>query len=75
VIEDVVAEGDRVVIRTTLKATHQGEFQGLPATGKTISVPGITIYRMDNGKIAEAWLVSDNLGMMQQLGVIPTPQA
>ena len=75
VIEDVVAEGDRVVARTTFNGTHQGEMQGIPATGKSVSIPSITIFRMDNGKIAEGWLVSDNLGMMQQLGVIPGPQA
>ena len=74
VIEDVVAEGDRVVARTTFNGTHQGEMQGIPATGKLVSIPSITIFRMDNGKIAEGWLVSDNLGMMQQLGVVPAPQ-
>lgn len=74
-IEDVVAEGDRVVARNILNGTHQGEMQGIPATGKAVSVPSITIFRLDNGKIAEGWLVSDNLGMMQQLGVIPASQA
>ena len=74
-IEDVVAEEDRVVARTTFNGTHQGEMQGIPATGKRVSGnPTITIFRLDNGKIAEGWLVSDNLGFMQQLGVIPTPQ-
>ncbi len=48
--------------------------QGIPATGKSVSIPSLTIFRMDNGKIAEGWLVSDNLGMMQQLGVIPAQQ-
>jgi steroid delta-isomerase-like uncharacterized protein len=74
VIEDVVAEEDRVVARTTFNGTQQGEMQGIPATGKNVSIPSITIFRLDNGKIAEGWLVSDNLGMMQQLGVIPAPQ-
>ena len=75
-IDDVVAEEDRVVARTTFNGTHQGEMQGIPATGKRVSSnPTITIFRLDNGKIAEGWLVSDNLGMMQQLGVIPGPQA
>ena len=73
-IEDVVAEEDRVVARTAFNGTHQGEMQGIPATGKNVNVPGITIFRLDNGKIAEGWLVSDNLGMMQQLGVMPAPQ-
>ena len=74
IIEDVVAEEDRVVARTTFNGTQQGEMQGIPATGKSVSIPSITIFRLDNGKIAEGWLVSDNLGMMQQLGVIPAPQ-
>jgi len=73
VIEDVVAEEDRVVARTTFNGTQQGEMQGIPATGKSVSIPSITIFRMDNGKIAEGWLVSDNLGIMQQLGVVPAP--
>jgi len=73
--EDVVAEGNRVVARITFKGTHHGELQGIPATGKTVNVPGITIFRMDNGKIAEGWMVNDNLGLMQQLGVIPAPEA
>lgn len=74
-IEEVVAEGDRVVARTTLNGTHQGELQGIPATGKVVSLPSITIFRLDNGKISEGWLVSDNLGLMQQLGIIPATQA
>jgi steroid delta-isomerase-like uncharacterized protein len=73
-IEDVVAEEDRVVARTAFNGTHQGEMQGIPATGKSVNVPSITIFRLDNGKIAEGWLVNDSLSMMQQLGVIPTPQ-
>lgn len=74
-IEDLVAEDDRVVARTTFSGTHQGELQGIPATGKAVGVSGITIFRLDNGKIAEGWLVNDNLGLMQQLGVIPASQA
>ena len=74
-IEDVVAEGDRVVARTTFKGTQMGVMQGIPATGKAASVSSITIFRLDNGKIAEAWMVSDSLGMMQQLGVIPAAQS
>ena len=74
-IDDVVAEEDRVVARTTFNGTQQGEMQGIPATGKRVSSNStITIFRLDNGKIAEGWLVNDNLGFMQQLGVIPTPQ-
>jgi steroid delta-isomerase-like uncharacterized protein len=75
IIEDVVAEGNRVVARITFKGTHHGELQGIPATGKMVNMPGITIFRMDNGKIVEGWIVNDNLGLMQQLGAIPAPQA
>jgi len=74
VIEDVVAEGDRVVARTTFNGTHQAEIEGISATGKKVSMPGITIFRLDNGKIAEGWLLNDNLSLMRQLGVIPGPQ-
>jgi len=75
IVEDILAEGDRVVARTTLKGTQLGEMQGIPATGKAVSVSAITIFRLDNGKIVEAWMVSDSLGMMQQLGVIPAAQS
>jgi len=73
-IEDMVAEEDKVAARITFNGTHQAEMQGIPATSKTVSMAGVTIFRLDNGKIAEGWLISDNLGMMQQLGVIPAPQ-
>jgi steroid delta-isomerase-like uncharacterized protein len=74
-LDDVVAEGDSVVVRTTLEGTHQGEIEGIPATGIPVSQPSITIFRLANGKIVEGWFASDNLSMMQQLGVIPTPEA
>jgi steroid delta-isomerase-like uncharacterized protein len=70
-IDEVIAEEDRVVVRTTLKATHQGEMQGIPATGKAVRMPAITIFRLDNGRIVEGWLAADNLNLMQQLGVLP----
>jgi steroid delta-isomerase-like uncharacterized protein len=73
-IDDVIAGGDRVVVRTTLTGTHQGEIQGIPATGKSIILPSISIFRLANGKIVEGWFESDNLKMMQQLGVIPAQQ-
>jgi len=74
-IEDMVAEEEKVVARTVFNGTQKAEIQGIPATGKTVSMPGIAIFRMDNGKIAEGWLVNDNLSLMQQLGVTPGPQA
>jgi steroid delta-isomerase-like uncharacterized protein len=70
-IEDEIAEGDRVVQRFTITATHKGEFNGLPATGKRIVLPSIYIFRLAGGKIVEVWAQTDGLTMMQQLGVIP----
>lgn len=74
VFEDQVAEGDKVVSRMRSTATHQGEFQGMAPTGKQINVTGIWIDRIANGKIVERWGVVDMLAVMQQLGVIPTPE-
>ena len=74
-IIDVVAEGDKVVVRLNNKGTHQGEMEGIPASGKTVSLESIVMYHLTNGKIDEGRSSHDNLGMMQQLGVIPAPQA
>lgn len=71
-IEDPVAEGDRVVVRWTLRGTQSGEFQGRPATGKTFTVTGISIFRIARGKIQETTVNMDRLGMMEQLGWLPT---
>lgn len=70
-IEDMIAEGDRVVARYTARATQIGEFFGIPATGKQVNVTGISISRIAGGKIVEQWGNQDDLGMMQQLGVVP----
>jgi len=72
-IADMVAEGDKVVVRSTLHGTHQGALMGIPATGKAVAITGLYLLRFAQGKIAEAWVEQDNLGMMQQLGVIPAP--
>jgi steroid delta-isomerase-like uncharacterized protein len=71
-IEDLVAEGDKVVVRYTVEGTQQGELLGFPPTGKRFRVSAICIYRMAEGKVAENWEQTENLGLMQQLGVIPT---
>jgi steroid delta-isomerase-like uncharacterized protein len=73
-IDEVVAEEDKVVIHTTVSGTHLGELEGIPATGKSITQTAITIFRLANGKIVEGWFASDNLKLMQQLGVIPAPE-
>ena len=74
-LHDVIAEDDKVVTHWTMTATHQGEFMGIPATGKQIMNTGVTIYRLDNARIVEIWNFADNLSMMQQLGVVPMPGA
>jgi steroid delta-isomerase-like uncharacterized protein len=73
-IDDQIAEGDKVVTRWTAEGTHKGELAGLPATGKSSTVTGITVNRLANGKIVESWGIFDEYGMMQQLGAIPMPE-
>ena len=70
VIEDVIAEGDKVVVRISEGGVHTGELLGIPATGKRFQGTGIHIVRLENGKIAEHWREQDTLGTMQQLGVV-----
>lgn len=71
IIDDVIAEGDRVAVRHRLQGTHQAELQGVPPTGRPVEVSAIVIFRIQNGVIAEAWLNADIMGMMQQIGVVP----
>ena len=73
-IEDLIAEGDRVAVRISWQGTHKGELMGIPPTGKHVKVTEMQIYRIANGKIVERWVESDVFGMMQQLGIIPTPE-
>jgi steroid delta-isomerase-like uncharacterized protein len=68
-VEDVIAEGDKGVVRSTLTGTHRGDFLGIPATGKAVSVGVIDIMRLTDGKVVEHWGVSDMAGLMEQLGV------
>jgi steroid delta-isomerase-like uncharacterized protein len=70
-VEDVIAEGDKVVVRDTVTGTHQGEYRGLPPTGKSVTYNEIFILRFVNGRIAEIWGVVDVFSQMQQLGAIP----
>lgn len=69
-IEDQIVEGDKEVHRWTIRGTHQGEFMGIAATGKKVEIEGITIARLENGKVAEEWTRADMLGLMQQLGAV-----
>lgn len=73
-VNDVFAEGDKVAYRWTAQGVHKGEFMGVPATGKEVTITGSDIVRIENGKIAETWHIEDNLGLLQQLGVVPTPE-
>ncbi len=74
-IEDMVAEGDKVVTRFSIRGTHQGESEDLgPPTGNRIEVTGITIEQFSNGKIVEDWTNFDAMGLMQQLGLVPEQQ-
>ena len=66
-------DGDKVIARARFSGTHQGEFMGIPATGKRVSFGVIDIVRYADGKVVEHWGQMDNLGLMQQLGVVPAP--
>ncbi len=70
-VEEMVAEGDRVVERWTGRGTHRGEFQGIPPTGQRVAVPGVVFYRIADGKIAEFRGQFDLMSLMQQLGAVP----
>lgn len=70
-VDEVVAEGDMVVTRWTNRGTHKGEFMGVPATNKQVQVPGISMARIEDGRVKEDWAQWDALGLLQQLGALP----
>ena len=70
-VEDLLADGDKVVARVSYRGTHQGAFRGIPPTGKPITVMGINIFRIANGKLVEHWGLADRLAVLQQVGVVP----
>ena len=72
-IEDLIAEGDRVVARYTAQGTQTGGLMGIAPTGKQVTLTQIIIYRFANGKYVEGWTNADALGVLQQLGLIPAP--
>lgn len=72
-IEDLIAEGDKVVARWSARATHRGEYVGVPPTGKEVEFAGISVYRIEGDRIAESWTVEDELGLMRQIGAVPEP--
>jgi steroid delta-isomerase-like uncharacterized protein len=73
-VEDQVAEGDRVATRWRARGTHDGPLGDLPATGRAFDVGGVTIERIEGGRIAEVWVARDELGLMRQLGALPERQ-
>ena len=72
-VKDQVAEGDKVVTRGFARMTQRGEFMGIPPTGKDVTFTWVAIDRIEGGKIVEAWSEGDGLGLLRQLGAIPTP--
>ena len=70
-MEEVIAEGEIVMTRWSCRGTHKGDLSGIAPTGKQITISGVTIARLANGKMAESWVNWDALGLMQQLGVVP----
>lgn len=70
-IEDLVAAGDRVAVRWTWQGTHRGSFRGIPASQKQMTDKAIGIYQLRDGKIVNAWIETDRLGFLQQIGVVP----
>lgn len=73
-IEELIAEGDRVVERFGLRGTHLGEFMGIAPTGKTVSWTAIAIYRLEQGRIAECWVEANLQGLLLQIGVVSAPR-
>ena len=72
-VEDMVAEGDKVATRKTFHGTHEGEFMGIPPSGRTVTMGLIDIVRISEGRVVEHWSMGDNFGMVRQLGVVPQP--
>ncbi len=72
-INDMIAEADKVLVRWTMRFTHSAEFRGFPPTGRVVTVPGFTLYRLAGGKIVESWTNWDALGLLQEIGAISSP--
>jgi len=72
---DVISDGEKSVARTTWRGTHNGDFMGSPPTGRRIEIEAFIVERLKDGKSVEHWSLFDQLTMMQQLGLVPPPQA
>jgi predicted ester cyclase len=71
--EDLIAEDDRVVVRTTLRGIHRGDFMNTPPTGRAVAVPMVAVFRVAAGKIVDSWFSADTLGLLYQIGVLSAP--
>ena len=72
-IDDMVAEGDQIIVRWTVRGTNTGDYFGMPATGKSIEITGMNTWRTRDGQAVEGWVNRDDMGLLQQLGVVPAP--
>jgi predicted ester cyclase len=71
--DEMTAEGNRVVVRARMKGVHEGEFNGIPPTHRTVELPFVVSYEIENGKIIHHWLIADSMALMEQLGVMNVP--
>ena len=74
-IDEMTAEGNRVIVQARLKGTHLGDLSGIPPTYKTVDFPFVIRYEIENNKIISHWMLADQMGLMEQLGVIPAAAA
>ena len=74
-LRELVAEGDRVAVRLDAVGTHGGEFLGVPASGRPVTIAAMNLFRVHDGRIAEQWVQMDALGALQQIGAMPAPQS
>jgi steroid delta-isomerase-like uncharacterized protein len=72
-IDDMVADGDQIIVRWTARGTNTGDYFGMPATGKSIEITGMNTWRTRDGQAIEGWVNRDDMGLLQQLGVVPAP--
>jgi steroid delta-isomerase-like uncharacterized protein len=72
-VEDMIAEDDKIVVRWHATLTHTGDYFGIPPTGKSATITGMNTWHLGGGKAVEGWVNRDDLGLLQQLGIIPTP--
>ena len=70
-VDEIIGEGNTVAARWTVRGTHRGEFQGIPASGRSVRLSGTTVHHLAGGKIVETWLTFDNQELLQQLGAVP----